>query len=89
MLLQQLKVLLWRNAVLKKRGIISTLIEIAIPGLIIFIIGKYLGLYNIFFIFLITFQIVVNNLIIIIIIINILINIFFFFFFFFLIFGLL
>ncbi|KAL6594717.1 hypothetical protein U3516DRAFT_608426 [Neocallimastix sp. 'constans'] len=39
MLFQQLKTLLWRNTVLKRRAIISTLLEIIIPTLIILIIG--------------------------------------------------
>jgi len=39
---QQLKTLLWRNLVLKKRRPFSTSLEIIIPTLIIVIIGKYL-----------------------------------------------
>ena len=39
---QQLKTLLWRNLVLKRRGIVSTLLEIIIPSIIILIIGIYI-----------------------------------------------
>lgn len=40
MLFHQLKTLLWRNAILKKRGWISTILEILIPTLIILILGN-------------------------------------------------
>jgi len=38
----QLKTLLWRNALLKRRGILTTLLEIALPTILIFIIGNYI-----------------------------------------------
>ncbi|OUM69514.1 hypothetical protein PIROE2DRAFT_2610 [Piromyces sp. E2] len=39
MLFNQLKTLLWRNAILKRRGLVSTLLEIIIPTLIILLLG--------------------------------------------------
>ncbi|ORX51160.1 hypothetical protein BCR32DRAFT_150114, partial [Anaeromyces robustus] len=41
MLFNQLKTLLWRNTVLKKRHITATLLEIIIPTIIILIIAKF------------------------------------------------
>jgi len=40
MLYQQLKTLVWRNTILKKRRIFSTSLEIIVPAIIIIIIGK-------------------------------------------------
>lgn len=40
MKINQLKTLLWRNIVLKKRNIISTLLEIVVPSILVLIIGK-------------------------------------------------
>jgi len=40
MLLHQLKTLIWRNLVLKKRRPFSTLLEIIIPTIIVIIIGN-------------------------------------------------
>jgi len=37
----QLKVLIWRNLILKKRGYITTLLEFIIPGLLMSIIGIF------------------------------------------------
>jgi len=39
MLYQQLKTLVWRNTILKKRRIFSTLLEIIVPAIIIGFIG--------------------------------------------------
>jgi len=41
MVYQQLKTLIWRNAILKKRGIFSTIIELFFPAIIILLTGKY------------------------------------------------
>ncbi|ORX51392.1 hypothetical protein BCR36DRAFT_325611 [Piromyces finnis] len=41
MLFSQLKTLLWRNIILKKRGIVLTLLEIIVPFIIILIIAQY------------------------------------------------
>jgi len=41
MSLNQLKVLIWRNLVLKKRGFFTTLLEFIIPGLVMLIIGIF------------------------------------------------
>jgi len=41
MLFYQLKILIWRNFVLKRRKPISTLLEIIIPILISLVIGIY------------------------------------------------
>jgi len=46
MLFQQLKILLWRNAILKKRAIVSTVLEIIIPTLIILILAKNSSTYS-------------------------------------------
>jgi len=40
MYFQQLKILIWRNITLKKRGIFATILEIIIPTLIIITIGN-------------------------------------------------
>jgi len=40
MLFKQLRILLWRNAILKKRSFVSTLLEILIPSIIILILGN-------------------------------------------------
>ena len=40
MLSKQFRTLLWRNVILKKRGILSTFLEIIIPTLIIIFIGN-------------------------------------------------
>ena len=37
----QLKVLVWRNLILKKRGFITTLLEFIIPSLLMSIIGIF------------------------------------------------
>jgi len=40
MFFHQLRTLLWRNTVLKRRSVFSTILEIIIPTIIIYIIGK-------------------------------------------------
>ncbi len=46
MLFHQLKVLIWRNLILKKRGYFTTLLEIIIPGLLMLIIGIFFFNHN-------------------------------------------
>jgi len=40
-MIPQLKILLWRNVVIKKRGYLTTLLEFLIPIIIIIVISKY------------------------------------------------
>jgi len=42
----QLKILIWRNLILKKRGFFITLLELIIPGLLMLILGIYYLIYN-------------------------------------------
>jgi len=46
MKLRQLSILLWRNILLKKRNIISTLLEIAVPSVLVLVIGTFSFLNN-------------------------------------------
>ncbi|OUM69519.1 hypothetical protein PIROE2DRAFT_2617, partial [Piromyces sp. E2] len=46
MIFNQLKTLLWRNVILKRRGLVSTLLEVIIPTLIILIIAQNSGYVN-------------------------------------------
>eukprot|EP00833_Pecoramyces_ruminatium_P011597 jgi/Orpsp1_1/1185629/evm.model.c7180000094675.1 len=43
MYFQQLKILLWRNFILKKRSLLSTILEITVPSISIIILGLTIG----------------------------------------------